>query len=609
MLPFVPSARGTTGHERSGFAFGELDDVVRSLPMGVIRWEPVLDDEGHLVDMVILYGNPQGAASLERPGQDVVGTRWRVDYPELDRPEFWAVVTAAWETGREQKFDFYGRAHSPPHWRTLSLNRVADHLIGIDSDVHEARVAQQQAAAAENLLRTALDASRDGFAIYQTEREADSAIIGFRMIFINATGSVVLGTERSQVHGRFLHEFYPKADDIGLPTALADAANGDVVASYGGDLEIHGDLLSFEGVCVALGDDMVLSTWRDITDRRRAERDLQSLFDDAAAVRATLETALNATTDSFAIYGIERDETGGLKTLRLVTINLAGASPFGAIPDDLVGMTLPEFFPDVYVSGLWDVIVEAISTDSVKKTRVDDYASDGTWKASYDNTVAPSGDDRLVITWRDVSDIVRDAANLQSARNEAQHHATHDVLTGLPNRALFHQKLEEALANQQDDHRTGLVFIDLDHFKNVNDTWGHAAGDRLLQVVARRLSGLVRIGDTVARLGGDEFVLVLQNLPLSWSPEELFARVCASLDEPVGLEGAVRDSDLAAGPQVASVSISASLGLVVSPPSPPDAETMIREADRAMYESKHAGRGRGTVAADRSQGRREGDTN
>ena len=160
-----------------------------------------------------------------------------------------------------------------------------------------------------------------------------------------------------------------------------------------------------------------------------------------------------------------------------------------------------------------------------------------------------------------------------------RHMALHDSLTGLPNRAAFTERTESALA-AQDRHggHLAVLYIDLNGFKAVNDTHGHAAGDALLVAAGDRIRDCLRIEDTVARLGGDEFA-VLTMLDAD-ADDTIVARIAATLSVPF-----VVPTD--SGPVTATVS--GSVGMAVRSPGGPDAETLLRQADRAMYATKHRG--------------------
>ncbi|MBI1377692.1 MAG: EAL domain-containing protein [Frankiales bacterium] len=157
---------------------------------------------------------------------------------------------------------------------------------------------------------------------------------------------------------------------------------------------------------------------------------------------------------------------------------------------------------------------------------------------------------------------------------DKERQALHDALTDLPNRTLLQQRVEESLAlSRRDGGSLGLVLLDLDRFKEVNDTLGHAAGDALLEVVARRLVGAVRPGDTVARLGGDEFAVLLPDVDHPTDAVEVAGRIKQALSEPIRLEGLLMDVDV-------------SIGIALSPQHGEDVDVLLRHADVAMYVAK-----------------------
>jgi diguanylate cyclase (GGDEF)-like protein len=170
--------------------------------------------------------------------------------------------------------------------------------------------------------------------------------------------------------------------------------------------------------------------------------------------------------------------------------------------------------------------------------------------------------------------------DLLGAQDQLRYQALHDTLTGLPNRLLFIDRAQQLLNRAQRTGRgVGLLFVDLDGFKHVNDTCGHAAGDMLLQVVAERLQRLVRSGDTVARLGGDEFVVLLDPEPFARTPELLAERILWALRRPVELDCALR-----------AITVTASIGIAAG--ARKSAEELLRDADIALYRAKEAGRDR-----------------
>jgi len=158
-----------------------------------------------------------------------------------------------------------------------------------------------------------------------------------------------------------------------------------------------------------------------------------------------------------------------------------------------------------------------------------------------------------------------------------RHIARHDVLTDLPNRGLFNDRLLAALARTQlADDRLALLYIDLDRFKQVNDTYGHAIGDLLLREVGHRIRHCVRESDTIGRIGGDEFVVLLNSIKLPEHASVIAEKIRVSLGQPFELAGQ-------------HVDISASLGIAVYPEHGDEKKLLIRHADSAMYRAKKMG--------------------
>jgi diguanylate cyclase (GGDEF)-like protein len=160
-----------------------------------------------------------------------------------------------------------------------------------------------------------------------------------------------------------------------------------------------------------------------------------------------------------------------------------------------------------------------------------------------------------------------------------EHQAVHDALTGLPNRLLFSHRIEQVVnAGRRSEGTSAVMLIDLDHFKEINDTLGHHAGDRLLQEVAERLRASLDEQDTVARLGGDEFGVLLPDLPGHERASEVAQHLLDQLREPFSIDGLTLEVD-------------ASIGIACAPEHGSDVEQLNQRADIAMYAAKEGGRG------------------
>jgi diguanylate cyclase (GGDEF)-like protein len=172
------------------------------------------------------------------------------------------------------------------------------------------------------------------------------------------------------------------------------------------------------------------------------------------------------------------------------------------------------------------------------------------------------------------------ARSLAVSNERLQYQVLHDGLTGLPNRPLFLDRMRMALSRMSRvEELVAVMFIDLDQFKPVNDTYGHEAGDRVLVTLGRRLTNVMRVGDTVSRFGGDEFLVLCEDVSGFEEATTMAQRVAAAIAEPMSVAGV----DLV---------IHASIGMVITDSTGRDPGQLIREADAAMYEAKRKGRDR-----------------
>ncbi|HUP64550.1 MAG TPA: EAL domain-containing protein [Thermoanaerobaculia bacterium] len=193
------------------------------------------------------------------------------------------------------------------------------------------------------------------------------------------------------------------------------------------------------------------------------------------------------------------------------------------------------------------------------------------WVESNASCEDQNGSHEIIVYSRDVTERKR-------VEDHIAYLAYHDELTGLPNRTLFHDRLTIALAHARRYTRVvGVIFIDLDHFKRINDTLGHRHGDQLLDAVAQRLRECTRVSDTVARLGGDEFTVLLSEVAHEEDTARIARKVLEGLQQRFTIEGN-------------HLFVSASMGIALFPRDGADAESLLKNADSAMYRAKNSGR-------------------
>ncbi len=301
--------------------------------------------------------------------------------------------------------------------------------------------------------------------------------------------------------------------------------------------------------------DMLHRLEREISDRKKAQQDLQ----------------LAASVFEFSAEGIMVTDADA----KILSVNKAFTDITGYSFDEAAGQT-----PRMLRSDQHDKIFFADMWNSLEHT--------GMWQGEIRNR-RKNGE--VYPTWCNISS-VRDEQNQVrryiciftdiTEKKLSEEHiyrlAHYDVLTDLPNRVLFHERLEQALnVARRHKQKVGILFLDLDRFKLVNDTLGHASGDKLLQHVGKQLTSCVRVTDTVSRLGGDEFVIILSELESTEDAAQIARKILDVLSKPYRLD-------------THDVFVTASAGISVYPDDADDAKDLFKNADTAMYRAKDQGK-------------------
>jgi diguanylate cyclase (GGDEF)-like protein/PAS domain S-box-containing protein len=296
---------------------------------------------------------------------------------------------------------------------------------------------------------------------------------------------------------------------------------------------------------------------RDITGSRRNDEERRL----AAAVFANTQEGIVIT-----------DPEG-----RILAVNPSVVGITGYSREELVGNTMRQLQSGRHDRAFYDALWQAVRTNGYWQGEI--------WNRRKNGEVYP---ELLTIsTVRDekgeISNYVGSFSDItlwKRSQERLEHLAHHDPLTGLPNRLMLHSRLEHAISRARRDQGQGAVlFLDLDRFKQVNDSFGHPAGDALLIAVAKRLRERLRDTDTLARLGGDEFVIVLESLAERAQAEALAQELIARLSEPFDLPGG----------HIAR--IGGSIGIALFPADGTTPDELVQRADVALYQSKQSGRG------------------
>jgi diguanylate cyclase (GGDEF)-like protein/PAS domain S-box-containing protein len=295
--------------------------------------------------------------------------------------------------------------------------------------------------------------------------------------------------------------------------------------------------------------------YADVTERKQAEEKLR-----------LSATVLEHIADGVMVIGTDR---------RIVAVNPAFTQITGYTEAEALGQ-------------LANVARSSRHDDDFYRALWGDLLASGFWRGEIWN-LRKSGE--LYLEWLTISavrdnsgltthyvGVFSDITKVKESQEKLDHMAHHDPLTALPNRLLFHDRLQHALQRaSRDQQNLAILFIDLDRFKNVNDTLGHHIGDELLKQVASALSSRLRDGDTLARLGGDEFIVLLENINGEFGAAHVAEKLMAMFEEPF----IVSDYELF---------VTGSVGISLYPADASDLNMLIRNADVAMYQAKARGR-------------------
>jgi diguanylate cyclase (GGDEF)-like protein/PAS domain S-box-containing protein len=278
-----------------------------------------------------------------------------------------------------------------------------------------------------------------------------------------------------------------------------------------------------------------------------------------------------------SVVEFSRDAVNGVDRDGVITLWSPGAERmYGYAASEAIGQPISLIHPPAHRGSEQEVLRRVLGGERIENHETERMSKDGS-VVTVSVSVSPIWDAHRRVVG--ASSVARDMTASLRAQEAIRHDSLHDGLTGLPNRTLLLDLVERALArNDRLRQPLAVLFVDLDHFRLVNDSLGREAGDELLRLVAPRLLRAIRPSDTLARLGGDEFAVLCEQLPSEVSAIRIANELVSALQEPIVLGGAEH-------------SCSASIGVAFSTPESSAAE-LLRDADAAMYRAKAAGGGR-----------------
>ncbi len=439
------------------------------------------------------------------------------------------------------------------------------HIVAVGTNITRQRAIEHALRDSERRQREIADLLTEG--VYVVDARG-------RVTFLNPAAGEALGWTAEEAAGLSSHEIWHNAHPDGRPYPVEDCpvrlclTDGAVVRRHedwfrtrsGGWLPVALSAAPIIRDGTVTG---AVVAFHDISDRLAAQDRLRES-------ETRYRTLFDGSGDSIFVITLDDDNRAG----PILQVNPAAADRLGYTRDDLRGMTIHSITAPESIDGWADTLAELRDTGEATFERVHIGRDGIRVPVEIRATLADYDGQRVIIA------VARDITERKEAERRIRYLADYDQLTGLPNRAYFNRRCEEELSRAaRHGHRTALLFLDLDGFKAVNDTHGHAIGDDLLKVVAGRLTTALRRSDLAARQGGDEFVILLPEVEGAETAETVSDKLIAEVNAPVHVEGL-------------SLRVGVSIGIAMAPEDGETASDLQRHADAAMYVAKADGRNR-----------------
>lgn len=555
------SAPAPSPHEPDGPGREALDTLYRFV--AALELTPTVAVHSIDQDGLVRFWNHSCEAIFGIPAREAIGRPLTSLVSHLDREqEFASTLSGIWASKRApaprdwhiQRLDGQKRWMYSTHFPVMR-NGEPQQVFCMEVDISQRKVDEQALLEAGANFRHLFERSNDAIVLIEGNKIIDANPSALRLFHCENKADIV---------GKTLIDFSPVRQPSGETSMMADASQS-AQNFIEGNRRYEWEFRLPDGAAF----------WAEIllTSVTLDHEFLSyAVLRDISARKATESTLLMAA----QVFENSRDAIAITdRAHRVLAVNHAFSTITGIARADIVGLELPHLRGGAHEPSFFQQIWDYVAANDHWEGEVWSTRGKGeeypVWLAL---TVIRDSNGEL----SNYMAILSDITERKRAEEQTRHLAEHDFLTDLPNRVLFLDRLSQALASARRKHtKVAVMFVDLDRFKGINDSFGHHVGDAVLKEVARRLTGCVRGVDTVSRQGGDEFVVILADIGGADQAAHVAGSVMQAVAQPV------RHEDR-------SVSISVSIGISISPEDGEDIDTLLKHADVAMYHAKQNGR-------------------
>jgi diguanylate cyclase (GGDEF)-like protein/PAS domain S-box-containing protein len=549
----------------------ERERMEEAIRLSEEKYQALLEDmeEGYFeldLDGTFTFANDAQCRNIGYPREELIGKNHRQFQDEIFAQEMRQIFTELYRTGKPVRLldVVIIKKDGGKIFNEVSVSLLHDNkgnpigFKGISRNVTERRKMEEIIRQSEEKYRNILETMQESYF------EVDLA---GNLTYVNYVMHTNLGFTKEELIGKHyrvftdetnvkkLYQIYNTIYKTGRPVRTADFEftrkdGTKLLAETSASLirDTNGKIIGFRGVS------------RDVTERRQLEEEIRQS-----------EEKYRTIIDAMDEWYFEIDMKGNL-----VFVNDAVVRNVDYSLKELIGLNYTAFSKNEQAAEVYDMFAQIYETgEPIRGFPYELNRLDGS-KSFFEVSIFPKkNQDDKIIGFRGVA---QDITKRKLAEKKLNYMVTHDLLTNLPNRTLLTDRLKMAIAQaKRNDQKLAVMMLDLDNFKNVNDTLGHLVGDELLKEISSRLTGRLRQNDTISRLGGDEFIILLPAIETAQDAVEVAKIVLESFEQPFVCNGH-------------EISTSISIGIAIYPDDCQDMDSLLKNSDMAMYYVKAHGR-------------------